>query len=81
MGRRKAVISADPEALAEVEALVEQGRYATVSEFVREAIAESLLRGREARLAEQVARYCAAGHADEDDELIAAQAFPRDEDS
>jgi len=81
MARRKAVISADQEALADVEALVEEGRYATVSEFMREAIAWNLTRIRQARLAEQVARYCESGHAEEDGDLVSAQAFPRDEDS
>jgi Arc/MetJ-type ribon-helix-helix transcriptional regulator len=81
MARKKAVISADPEALADIETLVRQGKYATVSEFIREAIAENLSRVRQARLAEQVARYCAAGQADEDDDLVAAQAFPGDEDT
>ncbi|MDB4983000.1 MAG: hypothetical protein JWM82_3752 [Myxococcales bacterium] len=81
MARTKAVISADPQALADIEALVQQGRYATVSAFVREAISESLIRVGQARLAEQVARYCDAGHSEEDNELVAAQAFPNDEDS
>ena len=76
------MISADPEALAQVESLVQEGRYATVSEFVREAIAENLNRVRQARLAEQVARYCESSDAkDNDDDLIRAQAFPGDEDS
>ncbi len=81
MARKKAVISADPEALADVEALVEQGQYATVSEFVREAIAQNLIRIRQARLAEQVARYCESHHTEEGNDLIATQAFPHDEDS
>jgi Arc/MetJ-type ribon-helix-helix transcriptional regulator len=81
MARTKAVISADPQALADIEALVQQGRYATVSAFVREAISENLIRVGQARLAEQVARYCDAGHSEEDNELVAAQAFPNDEDS
>ncbi len=81
MARKKAVISADPEALADVEALVKQGQYATVSEFVREAIAQSLIRIRQARLEEQVARYCGSPQTEEDNDLIATQAFPGDEDS
>jgi Arc/MetJ-type ribon-helix-helix transcriptional regulator len=81
MARKKAVISADPEALALVEALVVEGRYATVSEFVREAIVQNLNRVRQSRLAEQVERYCASGDSkDDDDGLIRAQAFPSDED-
>jgi Arc/MetJ-type ribon-helix-helix transcriptional regulator len=81
MARKKAVISADPEALALVEALVVEGRYATVSEFVREAIAQNLNRVRQSQLAEQVERYCESGEGkDDDDGLIRAQAFPNDED-
>lgn len=82
MSRKKAVISADPAALADVEALVREGKYATVSEFVREAMADRLTRIREARIAEQVARYCAGGgNVEDDDSPIAGQAFPGDEDS
>lgn len=81
VARKKAVISADPEALALVEALVVEGRYATVSEFVREAIAQNLNRVRQSRLAEQVERYCESSDGkDDDDGLIGAQAFPSDED-
>jgi Arc/MetJ-type ribon-helix-helix transcriptional regulator len=81
MARKKAVISADPEALALIEALVVEGRYATVSEFVREAIAQNLDRVRQSRLAEQVERYCEFGDGkDHDDDLIRAQAFPNQED-
>jgi Arc/MetJ-type ribon-helix-helix transcriptional regulator len=85
VARIKAVISADPDALADVEALVRGGQYATVSEFVREAIAANLVRVRQARLAEQVARYCASGAKQQDDDdtddLIASQALPRPEDA
>jgi Arc/MetJ-type ribon-helix-helix transcriptional regulator len=76
MGHRKrAVISADANALAEVEHLVRRGRYATVSEFVRAAVAEKLERERAQRLADQVAEYVRAGHADEDLDLVEAQAI------
>jgi Arc/MetJ-type ribon-helix-helix transcriptional regulator len=73
--KRKAVISADAEDLSAVEALVREGRYRTVSEFVREAMAEYLDRVRRERLAEQVGRYCEEVSADEDAELVAWQAF------
>ena len=70
--KRKAVVSADAHQLRAVEDLVQQGRYRTVSEFVREAMAEKLERVRRGELAEQVTRYCA--EEDRDDELIAWQA-------
>ena len=79
MVRKKAVISAEPAALAEVEALVRRGAYPTVSAFMREAIADKLARVRNLELREQVAEYCREGGREEDDELIAAQAFPDDD--
>jgi Arc/MetJ-type ribon-helix-helix transcriptional regulator len=80
MSRTKAVISADPSVLAAVEAYVRDGRYASVSAFVREAMTAQLARVRQARLVEQVARYCEAPDKDEDDDLIVGQALPTDED-
>lgn len=74
--KRKSVISADAEHLARVAELIRVGRYQTLSEFVREAMAEKLERLRRVRLAEQVARYCEQGYQDEDLDLIAVQAFP-----
>jgi Arc/MetJ-type ribon-helix-helix transcriptional regulator len=74
--KRKTVISADREHLGAVEALVREGRYPTVSHFVRDAVSEKLARLREERLAEQVSRYCDAGTSGEDDELVTWQAFP-----
>ena len=76
MGRQKAVVSADGPAMAEVERLVRDGRYASVSEFVRQAIAEKLARLKRDRLEEQVARYGQESGTDEDDDLVAGQAFP-----
>jgi len=73
--KQKAVISARKEDLDEIALLVKGGRYRTVSEFVREAVAEKLARLRRARLAEQVARYCDEVSRAEDAELIAWQAF------
>jgi Arc/MetJ-type ribon-helix-helix transcriptional regulator len=82
VGRKKAVVSADPAVLAAVEAYVRDGTYSSVSEFVREAMAEQLTRVRQARLSEQVARYVAGRHDDDRDaDLIAAQAVPDQEDS
>jgi Arc/MetJ-type ribon-helix-helix transcriptional regulator len=78
MARKKAVVSAEPAVLAEVEELVRRGSYATVSAFVREAMADKLARVRSLELREQVAKYCRAVRHD-DDELIAAQAFPDDD--
>ncbi len=55
--------------------MIDSGRYRTVSEFVREAVAEKLERIDQARIAEAVESYCVAGYADEDSDLIGAQAF------
>ncbi len=73
--KEKAVVNAERRQLVEIERLVSAGAYASVSEFMREAVDDKLERLREARLGEQVARYAAAGHSDEDAELLAAQAF------
>ncbi len=79
--KRKAVVSAEAAHLDEVEGLIRDGRYRSVSEFVREAMGEKLARARQARLAEQVASYCACGHGDADNELIDAQSFDEPEGS
>ena len=73
--KAKAVVNAERRQLIEIERLVKRGDYASVSEFMREAVDEKLERLRELRLGEQVARYSAAGHSDEDADLVAAQAF------
>lgn len=80
MGRAKAVISADPAVLAAVEVYVRAGRYASVSAFVREAMSAQLARVQRERLVEQVARYCDGPGKDDDDDLIAGQALPTDDD-
>lgn len=69
------VVNAERFQLERVEQLVEQGRYRTVSEFMREAVDEKLERVEQDRIAEAVERYCAAGHADEDSDLVEGQAF------
>ncbi len=68
------MVNADDDQLAEVQTLIERGDYRTLSEFVREAIAEKLDRLRQSWLAEEVERYCEAGEEEEDD-LVSAQAF------
>jgi Arc/MetJ-type ribon-helix-helix transcriptional regulator len=73
-GKRKAVINAERDQLSEAEELVRAGRYRTLSEFVREAMAEKLERLRAERRAEQVRRY-ADEVRDEDADLVAWQAF------
>ena len=73
--KRKAVISAERAHLDAVEALVQEGRYRTVSHFVRDAVAEKLERLERERLTEQVSRYCEAGADGADDELVEWQAF------
>ena len=74
--KQKAVVNADAQHLARIEELVRQGKYKTVSEFVREAMAEKLERLRRVRLQEQVARYHEAGNDEEEADLVAWQAFP-----
>ena len=61
--------------LRRVEQLVASGRYRTLSDFVREALDEKLARVEEEVLADEVERYCAAGYAHEDADLIDAQAI------
>ena len=73
--KRKTVINAEASQIERVQPLIEAGRYRTLSEFVREAMDEKLQRIERERMAEAVERYCAAGHAVEDLDLIDAQAF------
>ncbi len=73
--KRRTVINADARQIERVGKLIAQGRYRTMSDFVREAVDEKLARVEDALLVDEVARYCDAGHADEDTDLIAAQAF------
>jgi len=77
--KRKAVFAAAPEQLEQLQAVVRSGRYRTASEFLREAVAEKLQRLRRQRLAEQVASYCARGHAGEDRDLVDLQALDADD--
>jgi Arc/MetJ-type ribon-helix-helix transcriptional regulator len=78
--RQRAVFTADPDLLEQVQAVVQSGRYRSSSAFLREAIREKLERLRRDDLARQVEEYCAAGHAGEDIGLVAEQAFdPEDE--
>ena len=73
-GKRKAVVNAESAQLDRVQRLVGSGRYRSLSEFVREAVEEKLQRIEQERVAEAVERYCVAGHAEEDIDLIGAQA-------
>ena len=73
--KRKAVFTAEPRQLEQIDSLVQAGRYRSASQFLREAIDEKLARLRASRLSDQVARYCADGQADEDRDLMAAQSF------
>lgn len=69
------MFTAEPDQLDQIQEMVRRGRYRSSSEFLREAIDEKLDRLRGDLLAEQVARYCEKSHADEDEGLIARQAF------
>jgi Arc/MetJ-type ribon-helix-helix transcriptional regulator len=73
--KARAVVSADKRQLTQIARLVRGGSYASTSAFVREALDEKLQRLREAHLRAQVTRYAAAGYSDEDEDLVAAQAF------
>ena len=74
---KRTVISADSSQLADVERLVDAGRYRTVSEFMREAMVEKLQRDRDLALAEEVARYVASAEPSDDEAaLISGQALP-----
>lgn len=75
--KRKTVINAEAAQIERVQPLIAAGRYRTLSEFVREAVDEKLQRIEGERMAEAVERYCAAGHAAEDLDLIATQTFGR----
>lgn len=71
------MISADPAQILRVREIVQSGRYATVSEFVRTAIEEKLGRDRRLSLEREVERYVAAGHVREDADLVRAQAWKK----
>ena len=73
--KRKTVINAEASQIERVQPLIDAGRYRTLSEFVREAMDEKLQRIERERVTEAVERYCAAGHAVEDLDLIDVQAF------
>ena len=73
--KRKTVFTAEPEQLLRIQEMVRRGKYRSSSEFLREAIDEKLNRLRGDLLAEQVARYCEKRYAEEDEGLIAHQAF------
>ena len=73
--KRKAVINAEVSQMERVQKLIDAGQYRTVSEFVRVAVGEKLDRLQQDRIAEAVESYCAAGYADEDGDLVGAQAF------
>ncbi len=75
--KKKTVVNAEAAQIARVQPLIDGGRYRTLSEFVREAMDEKLKRIEHELIGEAVERYCAAGHAAEDIELIGAQAFTR----
>ena len=75
--KKKTVINAEAAQIERVQPLIDAGRYRTLSEFVREAMDEKLQRIEREQIGEAVERYCAAGHAAEDIELIGVQAFPR----
>jgi Arc/MetJ-type ribon-helix-helix transcriptional regulator len=75
VAKKKAVFTAEPDQLNQIQEMVRRGKYRSSSEFLREAIDEKLDRLRGDLLAEQVARYCENRYADEDEGLIPRQAF------
>lgn len=74
-GEEEAVVNAEAEQLSRVEGLVREGRYRSISEFVREAIADKLQSLNQSRVEEQLDRYCGHGLDQEGDDLIGGQAF------
>lgn len=74
----KTVFTARAGQVKRIAELVKAGTYPSASAFVREAIDEKFTRMERTALAEQVERYCAAGHAAEED-LIDFQAWPEDD--
>jgi Arc/MetJ-type ribon-helix-helix transcriptional regulator len=56
MSSAKIAISLDPEALRQVDQLVEVGRFPSRSKLIQDAVAEKLQRLRRVRLAEECAR-------------------------
>ncbi len=56
MGSAKIAISLDPEALKQVDQLVEEGMFPNRSKLIQDAIAEKLLRLRRVRLASECAK-------------------------
>ena len=76
--KRKAVFTAEPGQLDQIEAVVSSGRYRSTSAFLREAIREKLACLRRERLEQQVAQYCAEGDSLDDAELIGLQAIDDD---
>lgn len=78
MLKKKAVFTAEPEQLDEIEAVVRSGRYKSTSAFLREAIREKLARIRRERLEKQVAQYCAEADSLDDAGLIGIQAIDDD---
>jgi len=73
--KRKAVFTAEPEQLEQIERFVRSGRYKSTSAFLREAIREKLTRLERERLEKQVAQYCAEEDLLDDAELIELQAI------
>lgn len=73
--KKKTVFTAEPWQLAQIQALIQAGHFRSTSAFLREAINDKLAALQRSRLAEQVGRYCADGHDEEDGELIEVQAF------
>ncbi len=72
---KKLAFLADAAQVERIDALVRLDKYPNVSAFLRAAVDEKLRRLRRAHLNAQVARYCDEGHADEDRDLVAIQAF------
>jgi len=75
----KTVFTARAGQVKRIAELVKSGAYPSASAFLREAIDDKFTRMERTALAEQVERYCAAGHGHEDMDLIAEQAWPEDE--
>jgi Arc/MetJ-type ribon-helix-helix transcriptional regulator len=75
----KTVFTARAGQVKRIAELVRAGEYPSASAFIRQAIDDKFTRMERSALAEQVERYCAAGHGHEDMDLIDEQAFPEDD--
>jgi Arc/MetJ-type ribon-helix-helix transcriptional regulator len=74
MSSAKIAISLDPEALRQVDQLVEGGRFPSRSKLIQDAVAEKLQRLRRVRLAQECARLQRHAEQSAAEELFSGEA-------